>query len=88
MDRDELWRRLVLMMEQDADYQQALQRLKEVEPDYLALLETMAPEKREILERYIAASEATDDPLLFLAYQIGICQGLPLEGKLSAEQAD
>ena len=71
MDRDELWRRLVLMMEQDADYQQALQRLKEAEVDYLALLETMTPENREVLERYIAACEAIDDPLIYLAYQIG-----------------
>ncbi len=71
MDRDELWRSLVLMMEQDPDYQQTLQRLKEVEPDYLTLLETMAPEKREILERYIAACEVTDDSLIYLAYQIG-----------------
>ena len=71
MDRDELWRKLVLLMEQDPDYQQALQRLKEVELDYLVLLETMAPEKREILERYIAACEAMDDPLIYLAYQIG-----------------
>ena len=71
MDRDELWRRLVPMMEQDADYQQALQRLTEAEVDYLVLLETMTPGNREILERYIAACEAMDDPLIYLAYQIG-----------------
>ena len=71
MDRDELWRRLVLAMKQDADYQQALQRLKEAETAYFAILETMTPEKREVLERYIAACEATDDALIFLAYQIG-----------------
>ena len=71
MDRDELWSYLVPMMEQDADYQQALQRLKEAEPAYLALLETMTLENREILDRYIAACEALDDPLIFLAYQIG-----------------
>ena len=71
MGRDELWGRLVLMMEQDTDYQQALQRLKEAEVDYLALLETMTPEKREVLERYIAACEAMDDPLIFMAYEIG-----------------
>ena len=72
MNQDELWQRLIPMMEQSTDYQQALQRLKEAEQDYLDLLETMAPEKREILERYIAASEAMDDHLLFLAYQIGL----------------
>ena len=71
MNKDELWYYLVPMMEQDPDYQQALQKLKDVEPDYLALLETMTPENREILERYIAACEALDDPLIFLAYQIG-----------------
>ena len=78
MDRDELWCRLVPMMERDAEYQQALQRVKEAEKDYLALLETMTPEKREVLQRYIAACEAVDDPLLFLAYQIGLAQSLPL----------
>ena len=71
MNKDELWDYLVPMMEQDPDYQQALQKLKETEPAYLALLETMTPENQEILERYIAACEALDDPLIFLAYQIG-----------------
>ena len=71
MERDELWCYLVPMMEQDADYQQALQRLKDVESDYLLLLETMTPKNREVLERYIAACEAMDDPLIYLAYQIG-----------------
>ena len=88
MDRDELWDYLVPLMEQDADYQQALLRLKEVEPDYLSLLETMTPENREVLERYLAAAEALDDPLIYLAYQIGMHQRLLLEEKLSAEQAD
>ena len=71
MHRDELWSRMVIMMKQDADYQQALRQAKKAEPDYLALLETMAPEKREVLERYIAACEAMDDALVFLAYQLG-----------------
>ena len=80
MDREELWRRLIPMMEQDADYQQTLQQLKETEADYLALLETMTPRQRETLERYIAASEALDDPLIYLAYQIGLSQSHP-QGK-------
>lgn len=71
MEREELWRYLVPMMEQDSDYQQALQKLKEVEPEYLALLETLSSQQRDVLERYIAACEAMDDPLIYLAYQIG-----------------
>ena len=88
MDRDELWRQLVPMMKQDPDYQQALQRLETAEPEYMALLETLKPEQREILERYIAATEALDDPLIYLAYQIGMPQRLPLEGKLSPQVTD
>ena len=72
MEREKLWRRLVFMMERDADYQLALQRLKNAEAEYLTLLETMTPESREILECYIAASEALEDPLILLAYQIGL----------------
>ena len=71
MDREELWRRLIPAMEQDATYQQALQQIQEVEGAYLALLETLEPEKREVLERYIAACESADDAALVLAYQIG-----------------
>lgn len=76
MDMDELWRSLVPMMEQDANYQQALRRLKEAEADYLALLETMLPQEREVLEQYISACEALDDPLIFLAYQIGLANAI------------
>ena len=74
MEREKLWRRLVFMMERDADYQLALQRLKNAEAEYLTLLETMTPESREILECYIAASEALEDPLILLAYQIGLSE--------------
>ena len=81
MDRDELWRRLIPMMKQDPDYQQALQRLETAEPEYITLLEALEPEQREVLERYIAAAEALDDPLIFLAYQIGHAQSLPPGGK-------
>lgn len=71
MDREELWTRLLPMMEANSDYQQALQRLSDAEEDYLTLLESLTPENREILERYIATCEALDDTLVFLAYQLG-----------------
>ena len=71
MNKEELWYYLVPMMEQDADYQQALQKLKEIEPEYLDLLETLSPQQRDVLDRYISACEAVDDPLVYLAYQIG-----------------
>lgn len=81
MNKDELWQYLVPMMERDPEYQEALQRIKDAEPDYLALLETLSSESREVLERYIAACEAADDLLLHLAYQIGMSQRLLLEEK-------
>ena len=71
MEKDELLCYLVPMMDADPDYQQALQKLEEVEPEYLALLETLTPEQRDVLERYIAACEEVDDALLFLAYEDG-----------------
>lgn len=71
MNKDELWQYLVPMMEQDPEYQKALLQIQKAEPNYLALLETLSPESQEVLERYIAACEAADDHLLYLAYQIG-----------------
>ena len=71
MAKEELLCCLVPMMDTDPDYQQALRKLEKVEPDYLALLETLTPEQRDVLERYIAACEEVDDALLFLAYEDG-----------------
>ena len=71
MEKDDLLYYLVPMMDVDPDYQQALQNLQKVEPEYLALLETLSLEQRDVLERYIAACEELDDALLFLAYEDG-----------------
>lgn len=71
MEKDELLCYLVPMMDADPDYQRALQKLKKVEPEYLALSETLTPEQRDVLERYIAACEEVDDALIFLAYEDG-----------------
>lgn len=76
MDREILWETLVPMMGKNEEYQQALQRVRETEEAYLAILETLTPDKRETLERYIGACEALDDCLLFLAYQIGLADGV------------
>ncbi|MBE6957789.1 MAG: hypothetical protein E7447_01370 [Ruminococcaceae bacterium] len=76
MDREELWRRLMLSAEQNVEYQKALQELKTVEEDYTALLESLSAEQREVLERYISACEEMDEALVFAAYQIGLSGNL------------
>ena len=76
MNRDKLWQMLVSWAEQNAEYQQALQRVKAVEADYLALLETLSGEQREVLDRYIAACEEMDEVMLLGAYQIGLSGNL------------
>ena len=78
MNENELWNQLMAKAGQDAEYQQALQRLKEVEAAYLALLETLSCSQRETLERYITACEEMDEALVFVAYQFGLqTQGAP-----------
>ena len=79
MGKDDLLYYLVPMMDVDPDYQQALQELQKVEPEYRALLETLNPEQRDVLERYIAACEELDDALLFLAYEEGRQNGFRME---------
>ena len=76
MDREELWRRLMLSAEQNVEYQKALQELKTVEEDYTTLLESLSAEQREVLERYISACEEMDEALVFAAYQIGLSGNL------------
>ena len=72
MNNNELWERLMLEAEQNTEYQQALQELKNVEEDYTALLESLSAQQREVLERYISACEEMDEALVFAAYQIGL----------------
>ena len=71
MEQEELLNVLMIMAENDTNYQQALLQLKEVETEYTALLETLPQKTQEVLERYIAACEAMDDALVFLAYRLG-----------------
>ena len=71
MEQEELLNVLMIMAENDTNYQQALLQLKEVETEYTALLETLPQKTQEVLERYIAACEAMDDALVLLAYQFG-----------------
>ena len=71
MEQEELLSVLMIMAEKDTNYQQALLQLKKVETEYTAFLETLTPEKQAVLERYIAACEAMDDALVFLAYRLG-----------------
>lgn len=71
MDTTTLWKKLTHMMAEDAQYQQALKTVQAAEPAYLAVVEKLSAPDRETVERYIAACEALDDPLIYLAYQIG-----------------
>jgi len=59
------------MAQTDVWYQKALNRVRELEPAYLEILQSLPQEKREALEEYITACEAMDDALLRIACQHG-----------------
>ena len=71
MDTTTLWKKLTCLMADDPQYQQALKTVQAAEPTYLEIIEKLSAPDRDGIERYIAACEALDDPLIYLAYQIG-----------------
>ncbi len=53
------------------DYLDAMEELRRLEPDFVALREQLDEPRRESLDRYIAACEALDDAIVKLAYKVG-----------------
>ncbi|MBO5891875.1 MAG: hypothetical protein J6Q30_04090 [Oscillospiraceae bacterium] len=62
-----IWDILVDFAENDKQYQEALDRVKRLEPAFLAIRKSLSPEQQRILDDYIAACEALDQCQTFLA---------------------
>ena len=55
----------------DSDFQERLAACGRLEPAYLALLQRLCPEDRQLLEAYILACEDKENRFAQLAYQFG-----------------
>lgn len=71
MRPEELWEALELKKRNSELYQQLLAMVESREAGYLAALEMLPPELRQQVEDYVAACEALDDPLVYMAYCLG-----------------
>ena len=72
MCMDDLWDRMVELTQNDESYQQAQDRVKRLEPAFLAIRESLNPKQRQILDDYIAACEALEQCQIFLAAQFSV----------------
>ena len=70
MEKDNIWDILVDFAENDKQYQEALDRVKRLEPAFLTIRESLSPEQQQILDDYIAACEALDQCQTFLAAKL------------------
>ena len=61
----------------DMLYLQSLTRVKETEPAFLALRDSLPEEQRELLDQYIAACEELEHALAPIAYRMGKEQQKP-----------
>ena len=68
MDYDKMWRELNRRKMLDPEYQECLERVNALEPEYLRIRDALTPEDRETLEDYIAACEELGDLMTVLAY--------------------
>ena len=72
MEKDNIWDILVDFAENDKQYQEALDRVKRLEPAFLAIRKSLSPEQQQTLDDYIAACEALDQCQTFLAAKLSL----------------
>lgn len=56
---------------QDEYYQNCLKEVRELEPLFLSLRDMLSPPQRQLLDRYLSASEELDHAMMHLAYYLG-----------------
>lgn len=56
---------------EDPWYQVCMEKLRNREPGYLTIWETLPAEQQRQLDDYISACEAVDEALMGIAYQLG-----------------
>ena len=71
MKAEELWSVLEGQKATNGLYQQLLEMVRSREPAYQEALAMLPPPQRQQVEDYVAACEALDDPLVYMAYCLG-----------------
>ena len=67
--------RITAMAMDDSLYRELADENKQLEPEYLKILEKLDDGDREMLDRYIASCESIEFRLAQLAYRFGAAQG-------------
>ena len=67
--------RITAMAMDDSLYRELADENKQLEPEYLKILEKLDDGDREMLDRYIASCESIEFRLAQLAYRLGVAQG-------------
>ena len=69
--------RITAMAMRDSLYRELADENKQLEPEYLKILQKLDDSDREMLDRYIASCESIEFRLAQLAYRFGLTQGSP-----------
>lgn len=72
---EQMEEKLVQLTRKDADYQELKKQFEKSEHTYLAILNRLSPEEKQILEDYICKSEELEYWRTFLAYCLGLSGG-------------
>lgn len=80
MCMDDLWDEMVELTKNDKNYQEALDRVKRLEPAFLAVRESLNPEQQQTLDDYIAACEALEQCQIYLAARHSMSEERPPAG--------
>lgn len=71
MDYSSILDELMSMLLRDEDDQYLIERIRSLEPDFLAIRDSLTGIQRDLLDDYIGVCESQDDIRMLYAYELG-----------------
>ncbi len=71
MNDVDIWEQLFATLRKSKDYGETIDLLRELEPGYLAVLDSLTGIQRHQIEKYISVCDVQSDIMVLHAYRIG-----------------
>ncbi len=75
MDNIDIWDQLFATLRDNKDYIESVEAIRDLEPNYLAVLESLTDTQKELIEAYISACDMQSDSMILHAYRLGYGKG-------------
>ncbi len=71
MDSLKIWEHIYATLQGNKEYMETVELIRELEPDYLAVLDSLTDIQHHQVEKYISACDVQSDSMILHAYRLG-----------------